>query len=125
MLSFAGCATSPAQIACASGEQRLVHEALYFGTATPTGVVTRAQWDEFLASVVTPRFPDGLTAWQASGQWRGADGTIVHEDSHVLNLLHPDDAASDRAVREIVEAYKTRFAQDAVLRVQAQACASF
>jgi len=111
--------------ACAPGEQRLVHESIYFGTATPGGVVTPDQWAGFLRDTVTPRFPNGLTVMQASGQWRGADGTIVQESSHVLDLLHPDDAKSEKAVVEIVEAYKASFRQEAVLRVRAQACASF
>jgi hypothetical protein len=88
-------------------------------------VVTPAQWDAFVGDTITPRFPDGLTAWQASGQWRGADGVMVKEDSHVLQLLHSDDAASDAAVRQIMETYKSRFRQDAVLRVKSPACASF
>ena len=124
-LSLAACASTPRQIACSGGALLRVHDSLYFGTATPTGVVTPAQWTEFLGSTVTPRFPQGLTAWQASGQWRGVDGAIVNEASHVLDLIHPDDAASETAVHEIIAAYKSRFQQEAVLRVKAQACASF
>jgi hypothetical protein len=122
--ALAGCAGMPRH-ACAPGEQRLVHESIYFGTATPTGVVTPAQWSGFLGDTVTPRFPQGLSVSEASGQWRGADGTIVKEASHVLDLLHPDDAASEKAIVEIVAAYKAQFRQEAVLRVRSQACASF
>lgn len=123
-LALAGCA-SVHERACSSGEQSSVHESLYFGTAKPSGVVTPAEWSDFLRSTVTPRFPQGLTVWQASGQWRGADGAIVREASHVLTLLHPNDASNEKAVLEIVEAYKSRFQQEAVLRVKAHACTSF
>ncbi len=102
----------------------MVYESLYFGTAKPTGVVTPAEWAEFLKSTVTPRFPQGLTVWQASGQWRGSDGAIVSEASHVLNLVHANDAANENAVFEIVAAYKSLFQQEAVLRVKAHACTS-
>ena len=102
-----------------------VHESLYFGTAKPTGVVTPTEWAEFLKSTVTPRFPQGLTVWEASGQWRGADGELVREASHVLNLVHPDDTANEKAVLEIVAAYKVQFQQEAVLRTKAHACTSF
>jgi hypothetical protein len=122
---LAGCASAPPRLACAAGEERLVQDALYFGTATPTGVVTPGQWSGFLGGTVTPRFPQGLTVSHASGQWRGADGAIISEESYVLTLLHPDDAASERAVREIIDAYKQAFAQEAVLRVKSPACASF
>lgn len=123
-LTLAGCALVNQQ-ACSSGEQLLVQESLYFGTAKPSGVVTPEEWAEFLRSTVTPRFPRGLTAWQASGQWRGADGAVIREASHVLNLVHANDATSEQAVLEIVATYKSRFHQEAVLRVKSHACTSF
>ena len=109
---------------CAATERRLVQDLLYFGTAKPTGVVTAAEWTDFLGGVVTPRFPQGLTVWQASGQWRGADGAIVREPSFVLSLIHPADEASETAIRAIIDEYKARFRQEAVLRVRSQACVS-
>ncbi|CAN7287292.1 DUF3574 domain-containing protein [Variovorax sp. LjRoot290] len=111
---------------CASGEQALVHDSLFFGTGKPRGgVVTPAEWAEFLKGTVTPRFPQGLTVSPASGQWRGADGAIVQEASQVLQLIHPDDTANESAVQELVAAYKAQFQQEAVLRVKAMACVSF
>jgi hypothetical protein len=32
--------------------------------------VSDAQWTDFLGREVTPRFPDGLTVFEAAGQWR-------------------------------------------------------
>jgi len=111
---------------CADGEQALIHDTLYFGTGKPRGgTVTPAEWSEFLESTVTPRFPQGLTVSPASGQWRGADGAIVQEASQVLQLVHPDDAGSEKAVHALVEAYKAQFQQEAVLRVKARTCVSF
>jgi hypothetical protein len=123
-LALAACAALPPQ-ACTAGEAPAVRDSLYFGTAMPDGTVTPQAWTEFLGSTVTPRFPQGLTAWQASGQWRSSGGAIVREATHVLDLVHPDDDASERAVREIVAAYKTRFRQEAVLRIKTPACASY
>jgi hypothetical protein len=98
---------------------------MYFGTAKPAGVVTAEEWSEFLRVAVTPRFPQGLSAWQASGQWKGADGVIVQEASYVLSLVHPDDERSESAVRAIASEYKSRFSQEAVLRLKSHVCASF
>ena len=124
LLCLGGCASL--QVAsCKSGEQGVIQDALYFGTGKPNGVVTQEEWNTFLASTVTPRFPQGLTVSDASGQWRGADGAIVREASHVLTLVHPDDVASDRAVAEIAASYKAQFRQEGVLRVRAGACVSF
>ena len=74
---------------------------------------------------MTPRFPQGLTVWRADGQWRGADGVIVREPSFVLELIHPDSAAPERAVTEIIADYKHRFQQESVLRVRDHVEATF
>jgi hypothetical protein len=122
-LSLAACSTLDSA-PCGPGEQRVVQDMLYFGTEMPSGRVTPDDWARFLAEVVTPCFPEGLTAWRASGQWRSATGTVMHEESHVLSLVHGDDAGAERAIREIVASYKARFRQEAVLRVRSFACMS-
>jgi hypothetical protein len=122
-LLLAGCAGVGGP-RCPAGQQAAVSESLYFGTAKPVGVVSRADWAAFLSGVVTPRFPAGLTAWPAAGQWQSADGTITHENSFVLTLVHPADDGSERAVAAIVAEYKSRFQQEAVLRVKVHACTS-
>jgi hypothetical protein len=120
-----GCAAVPAaNDACHDGERRITSDVLYFGTATPEGRVTAAQWKQFIDDIVTPRFPQGLTAWPAAGQWRSADGTIVHEASNVLALIHAEDRQSDASVTAIIDAYKSEFHQEAVLRVRSPSCAS-
>ncbi|HJW46069.1 MAG TPA: DUF3574 domain-containing protein [Lysobacter sp.] len=123
-LAMSACASLP-PTGCAAGEQPMVSEMLYFGTQTPDGAVTPEQWAQFLATVVTPRFPRGLTVWPAAGQWRSADGSITREASYALNLLHADNATNEAAIRAIVGDYKTRFRQEAVLRVKSRGCASF
>ena len=123
-LLLAGCSSVPSP-RCESGEQAMVNDLLYSGTVKPGGIVSAQEWAGFLGSVVTPRFPAGLTSWTASGQWRSADGTLTLESSHVLNLLHASDSASEAAIREVVAQYKSQFKQEAVLRVKAPACVSF
>src|SRR6185503_6816795 len=110
-----GCAVS-GPVTCRTGEKQLVAETLYLGAAMRDGLVGDAEWTRFLDDWVTPRFPDGLTVLQASGQWRGANGRIVEEPSRVLYLVHPGDEASERKVEEIASEYKRRFEQEAVLR---------
>ena len=124
LATLTACASAPT-LGCKSGEQLAVHDSLYFGTAKPTGVVTAEDWAEFLRSTVTPRFPQGLTVSHASGEWRGADGALVHESSYLLHLVHDGDVSSETKVAELVRVYKERFQQEAVLRVRAGACVSF
>ncbi|UVT15041.1 MAG: DUF3574 domain-containing protein [Nitrospira sp.] len=122
LVSAVGCATRNIT-PCGDG-QLAVQELLYLGTETPSGHVTPEDWAKFLSDTVTPRFPEGLSTWQAAGQWRSASGEVIREPSYVLSLVHPDDAKLDKAVQEIVASYKARFRQEAVLRVRSHACSS-
>jgi hypothetical protein len=92
---------------------------LFFGTAKPVGVVTEREFLRFLDQEVTPRFPDGLTLLRADGQFRGADGVVVKEDSFLLILLYPVEVFKDssRKINRICELYKEMFDQESVLRV--------
>jgi hypothetical protein len=87
--------------------------------------VTAHDWSKFVQLSVSPRFPQGFTVSKATGQWRGADGTIVHESTYVLSLIHPDGAPSEAAIAEIVASYKSAFQQESVLRSRAETCTSF
>jgi glucose/arabinose dehydrogenase len=89
------------------------------------GVSERA-WARFVAREITPRFPDGFTVTEASGQWRdSADGKIVREPSKrveiVLPVAHDDDARLDA----VVGAYKRQFHQQSVAVIVRPACVSF
>jgi hypothetical protein len=121
---LAACA-APATTTCSAGERAMVSDRLFFGTQRAAGDVTPADWTQFLAAEVTPRFPAGFTTWSASGQWRAADGRIVREPSYVLEVVHDTDASADAAIGAIATAYKARFQQESVLRVRAGACVAF
>jgi hypothetical protein len=123
LFSLVGCGTTNG-IPCGGYGRLSVQELLYLGTETPSGHVTPQAWAQFLSETVTPRFPEGLSTWQAAGQWRSASGKIIREPSYVLSLVHPDDARPNEAVQEIIASYKTRFQQEAVLRVTSVVCKS-
>lgn len=122
-LLLAACTARPP--ACATGQQAWIGEQLYFGAASPQGEVSLDAWNAFLRDVVTPRFPDGLTTWQAAGQWRSADGTLTREPAYILDLVHAGDAAAESSVLAIIDTYKSRHRQEAVLRVRTPVCVSF
>lgn len=92
---------------------------LYFGTASPDGVVTEAEFHQFVDRYVTPRFPDGLTLLKGDGQFRGADGEVVKEQSFVLILLYPYETfdTATKRIDRIRTLYKEQFDQESVLRV--------
>jgi len=130
-VGLTACARSPAPVAstapsCAVGDTVLVRETLYFGRNRPGGsTVSDIEWKEFLAEVVTPRFPLGLTVQDAMGQWKGADGSTEQERSEIVTLFHPDDEVARRSVHDIALEYKRRFQQEAVLRERTPTCARF
>jgi hypothetical protein len=95
---------------------------LYFGLARPKGSVSELEWQVFLRDEVTARFPDGLTVWDADGQWRGPTGTIDHENSKVLLLVHPDTPTARGSVQAVIERYRKTFDQESVLWETARVC---
>lgn len=100
---------------------------LYFGRSKPgAGMVTDAEWETFLAEVVTPRFPDGFTILKATGQYREKNGTIDKEPSEVIVFLYPQKTrtSSRRKIEEIRRAYVKQFKQESVLRVDFQSTVS-
>ena len=113
--------------ACGMCGTGTIETRLFFGLAMPDGkTVTAAEWDAFVADVVTPRFPDGLTVLDARGQYRLPEsGEIRREPTRVVLVVHPDDAASSAALDAIVAEYRRRFAQRSVLRVDVPVRASF
>lgn len=100
---------------------------LFFGRAKPDGTaVSDAEFRQFLDEVITPRFPHGLTAVAASGQFRGANGVVTREGAVFVILLYPiSETDSDARIEEIRVAYRIRFQQESVLRIDEHSCVSF
>ncbi|WSA47604.1 DUF3574 domain-containing protein [Streptomyces sp. NBC_01803] len=94
---------------------------LFFGTARPGGgaEVTEEEFRAFVAEVITPLFPDGLTVQEGDGQWRDEHGVIERERSYEVVLFYPAGEARERGegVEEIRGEYEKRFDQGSVARV--------
>src|SRR5882757_2427821 len=123
-LAVAACAQPGAPPVCAAPLKSAVAIDLYFGRDKPTGgEVTDAEWGAFVTEVVTSRFPDGFSVFDSSGQYREPTGRIVRERSKRLVVIVFDAPADKTKVIEIVEAYKQRFSQYSVFRVEQPVCA--
>jgi len=84
-----------------------------------------AKWRAFLAKEVTPRFPDGLTVYETTGQWREpATKAIAREKSRVLRIIAPADTAPEK-IAAVADAYRQQFRQKSVGIVTREVCASF
>ncbi|HZF74317.1 MAG TPA: DUF3574 domain-containing protein [Acetobacteraceae bacterium] len=130
LLLLAAACAAPAgpPAACPAGMGPATVAEAYLGQGVRgRGEVTEAEWSAFLAEIVTPAFPDGLTVLDARGQWRGQDGQVARERSKVLLLVMPGaDMPAVRARLAPVEAaWKARFNQESVLTVLRPGCAGF
>jgi len=75
----------------------------YFGLKKPDGSrVSEAERNAFVREVVTRR---------------DNSGTIIHEPSKMLVLLHPRDSVLESAINRIRVDYCHRFNQEAVMKV--------
>jgi len=88
--------------------------------------VSDGAFARFVAREITPRFPDGLTISDATGQWRdrGA-GAVTREPSKRVEIVLPGAAEDEQRLDAIVAAYKRRFHQQSVAVILHPACVSF
>jgi hypothetical protein len=108
-------------LACLAPQKPMLDIELLLGR----GKASDARWRQFLARELTPRFPDGLTVYETTGQWRDpATKVITREKSRVLRMIVPADAPRDR-IEAVAAAYKKQFGQKSVGIVMRPACVSF
>jgi hypothetical protein len=113
-------------ISCPTKATLMARLELLFGMSRKDAApVSDAEWQGFVDQEVTPRFPDGLTIVQGYGQWRNSKGVIAKENSRVLMIWYDPKADSDDRIEAIRAAYKSRFQQESVMRVDSFSCVSF
>ncbi len=114
---------------CPAGLEPFTEFNVYFGQERgDESAVSAAEWSDFLADVVTPQFPNGLTVFDAQGQWLDIEEErLYRERTKVLNVLVPVAMTSEakRSLDEIAEIYVDRFDQQVVFKTSVPACAGF
>ena len=111
--------------ACRAGSAPLARLELVFGTGRKEGgAVGEVEWQSFVDTEVTPRFPDGLTVLTGYGQWRSG-ANLLKEGARLLLIWYPQAPDSDGKIEAIRIAYKRRFGQDSVLRADGLSCVAF
>src|SRR5437016_13345653 len=88
-LTLAACAQPTAPLVCAAPLKPALEIALYFGRDKQGGgEVSEAEWAQFVAEIVTPRFPDGLSVLNVEGQAREpSGGRIVRERTKLVVVV--------------------------------------
>ena len=115
-------AAAAQELECSGAQKQWVVADLFFAR----NHVSEAGFARFLATEVTPRFPDGFTVIDAKGQWRapGSDRTSK-ERTKLLMIAMPPGADNGARLDQIVAAYKTRYRQQSVGLIIRPACVSF
>ena len=90
-------------------------------------LVSDREWADFLNTVVTANFPDGLTVFDGYGQWRNPETGIVAHSPHVkivLIAVKRSPGLADR-LNTVMDTYKMRFNQRSVGLITRDSCAAF
>ena len=119
-------APDPRIVVCRPGASPLARLELLFGMGKTDGSeVSDAEWRTFLDAEVSPRFPDGLMVLTGYGEWRSSVGGKAREKSRVVEIWYRPSADSDAKIEAIRSAYKGRYSQESVMRVDSVSCVSF
>jgi Protein of unknown function (DUF3574) len=86
--------------------------------------VSESAWSRFVDGEIVPRFPDGMTVFDATGRYR-LGNRVARERSKIVEIALPGTPEDMARLNEIVEAYKTRFKQKLVGLIVRPACVSF
>jgi hypothetical protein len=113
--------------ACPAPQQaKQVAELLFGRNAGGRLSVSEAAWERFVTRALTPRFSDGLTISDGSGQWRDpGNGTIMREPVKRVEIVLPGNADDQARLDAVVSAYKQEFHQHSVVVIVQTACVSF
>lgn len=135
---LSGCAaTAPPRSATAelqgdaarpSASSGWIRSELYFGVGDEdgTGAIDESRWRGFLDASVTPRFPDGLTVFDAYGQWLFRGNPAPNRlRTKVLVILHENTPQRRADIEAIRLAWKQDTGHQSVLWVQQAADVSF
>jgi hypothetical protein len=126
VLALAG--TADAQLVECRGAQKpaQVAELMFGRNVGARFAVSESQWGRFVDREIMSRFPEGLTVYDAGGQWRDrASNKILRERSKVVQIVLPGHDEDLARLNEIAEAYKARFKQHSVITIMRPACVSF
>ena len=126
VIAFNAVTPQPIGASCRGGATAYARLELLFGLGKKDGgEIGESEWRAFLDAEVTPRFPDGLTVLNGYGQWRNSGGTIAKEKSVMLVIWYRPAADSEARIEAVRSAYKSRFGQESVMRVDGISCVSF
>ena len=92
-------------------QTNLLKDELYFGLTKPGGeTIYESEWQEFVKTVITPRFREGLTVLDGSGQFLNSSGIRFFLTYYAkLTIKMPSKQASIFVIIEIPKTIRRTF----------------
>ena len=109
-------------VTCGHSQEPRIVVQLLFGRSAG---VTQAAWSGFVAQELTPRFPDGFTVIDSTGQWLSPQQGIIKQDSKVVEIVLPSDTYDASKIDAVIDAYKSQFRMLSVGLIVQTACVRF
>ncbi|MGU3492647.1 DUF3574 domain-containing protein [Xanthobacteraceae bacterium A53D] len=114
-------APSPGWQATPWADSVMIQTQLFFSLGTTDGRgVSAQQFAQFLAEVVHPRFPDGLTVLEAAGEGRHdkADTmAVLHANTRLVLLVHANTPDAEARLKQVKAEYAKRFVGAGIFHV--------
>lgn len=110
-----------------AGQQPMLVVQMYFGQDIERQApISASRWNAFVREDITPRFPDGLTIYDARGQWMNPKTRAIgHERTKVVQIAVPLAPSLDAKIADVAAAYRSRFHQQSVGIVTNTGCGAF
>lgn len=96
--------------------ESFVKTELYFGQIQNGSEINTSEWSEFKTSTLNTYF-EGYTELDAQGFWTNANGESVSEKSKLIIYLHQGTKEDYVKIEKIITAYKLKFKQESVLKI--------
>lgn len=116
--------------ACAPPLAPYLRTSLYFdraNTRDPSRPFDEGEWGRFITEVLVQHLPNGGTIFDNTGWWRRPNGTTFRGIGRTLLILAPlaDSSAHRAGALAVVDAIKSRYGHQLVIREEARVCAQF
>lgn len=101
-------------LACAAHAATRVQENIvlyrfHFGLGVGDLSVGQQKMRAFVDGTITPAFPNGLTIYEARGQWRSPEHGLTRERTVVIDVQCADNEENHAAVEKIANQYVQDF----------------
>jgi hypothetical protein len=110
----------------AQGRRVMVRTELYFGRDIPgKGEVSDIAFAKFLSEFMSRELPEGLTLFDAYGQYEDKNGAILKEATKVMIIFHEDSVTESSSIDRVIAEYRRRFGGAKVMRSSSPAEVQF